>query len=177
MIVSMGTPQFILNLRKKIGHDELWLPGVTGVILRSGDGGGGEGTAQEVLLVQRSDNHHWTPVTGICEPSEQPDTAIMREALEETGLQIQVDRLLWVQAIDALTYINGDIASYMDTAFACSVVPGTSSIPHVADEESVAVGWFHVDELPAMKPRFEHLITIASTGTSRSPAGWGPAST
>ena len=111
MIVSMGTPQFILNLRKKIGHDELWLPGVTGVILRSGDGGGGEGTAQEVLLVQRSDNHHWTPVTGICEPSEQPDTAIMREALEETGLQIQVDRLLWVQAIDALTYINGDVAS------------------------------------------------------------------
>ena len=102
MIVSMGTPQFILNLRKKIGHDELWLPGVTGVILRSGDGGGGEGTAQEVLLVQRSDNHHWTPVTGICEPSEQPDTAIMREALEETGLQIQVDRLLWVQAIDAV---------------------------------------------------------------------------
>ena len=102
MIVSMGTPQFILNLRKKIGHDELWLPGVTGVILRSGDGGGGEGTAQEVLLVQRSDNHHWTPVTGICEPSEQPDTAIMREALEETGLQIQVDRLLWVQALPVI---------------------------------------------------------------------------
>jgi len=100
-----------------------------------------------------------------------------REAGEEPGLQIQVDRLLWVQAIDALTYINGDVASYMDTAFACSVVPGTSSIPHVADDESVAVGWFHVDELPAMKPRFEHLITIASTGTSRSPAGWGPAST
>ena len=28
----MATPDFILKLREKIGHETLWLPGVTGVV-------------------------------------------------------------------------------------------------------------------------------------------------
>ena len=30
-MAPMPTPDFIVELRKKIGHDELWLPGVTAV--------------------------------------------------------------------------------------------------------------------------------------------------
>ena len=39
----MPIPEFVLDLRAKIGHHLLWLPGVTAVI-RRGD---------EILLVQR----------------------------------------------------------------------------------------------------------------------------
>lgn len=53
----MATPPFIINLRSKIGHDPLWLPGVTVVILRDGATPG----AREVLLVRRVDNGHGHP--------------------------------------------------------------------------------------------------------------------
>lgn len=167
----MPTPQFIVDLRKKIGHDELWLPGVTAIILRT------EAAGPEVLLVQRADNKQWTPVTGICDPGEQPDVAAMRETKEETGLSIQVDRLLWVQAIGPVTYSNGDVASYMDTAFACSLLPESPEVPHVADDENIAVAWFSISELPAMKRRFEHLVSVAVEGAADAPAGWSPATT
>ena len=51
-------PDFVLALRDKIGHDPLWLPCVTAVVRR----------ADQVLLVRRADNGHWTPVTGIPDP-------------------------------------------------------------------------------------------------------------
>ncbi|RCV47204.1 NUDIX hydrolase, partial [Marinitenerispora sediminis] len=33
----MATPEFILELRKRVGHDPLWLMGVTGVVLDAAD--------------------------------------------------------------------------------------------------------------------------------------------
>ena len=69
-------PDFVVAIREKIGHDPLWLPGVTAVV-RRGD---------QVLLVERADNGRWTPITGIPEPGEEPAVAAAREALEEAGL-------------------------------------------------------------------------------------------
>ncbi|MFV8382165.1 NUDIX hydrolase [Corynebacterium hindlerae] len=149
------TPDFILQLREKVGHQELWLPGVTAVIL--------DGDA--VLLVKRSDNGQWTPVTGICEPQEEAHLTAIREAAEETGVRIKVDRLLWVQAVGPVEYPNGDVTSYMDTAFVCSLEEDSPEA-HVADDESTEVRWFPLDALPPMKPRFTHLIHAANTGIS-----------
>lgn len=56
----MPIPEFIVRLRHKIGHDPLWLPGTTAVVL-DGD---------RVLLVRRSDNGAWGPVTGVVDPGE-----------------------------------------------------------------------------------------------------------
>ena len=56
----MPIPEFIVELRELVGHRELWLPGVTAVVLRD----------DEVLLVQRSDNLAWGPVTGIVDPRQ-----------------------------------------------------------------------------------------------------------
>ena len=61
-------PDFVVDIRRKIGHDPLWLPAVTAVV-RRGD---------EVLLVERSDNGRWTPVTGIVDPGEEPAVAAAR---------------------------------------------------------------------------------------------------
>ena len=66
----MPTPEFILELRKKVGHDLLWLMGVSGYV---------EDEQGRVLLGRRSDTGEWAMVYGINEPGEEPaDTVRVR---------------------------------------------------------------------------------------------------
>lgn len=131
-------PDFVLALRDKVGPDHLlWLPGVTAVV-RRGD---------QVLLVRRSDDGQWTPVTGIVDPGEEPAVAAAREALEETGVRIRVDRLVSTSAHGEVVHANGDRAAYLDLTFACTWVDGDA---HVADDESTDVRWFPAGSLPPM---------------------------
>ena len=132
-----------------IGHHPLWLPGVTAVITR-GDG--------HILLVKRADNGAWTPVTGIVDPGEEPAIAAAREALEEAGVVISVDRLAATTVLPEITYDNGDRASYLDLTFACTWVSGEA---HVADDESTDVRWWPVDDLPPMS---EHMASRIEAG-------------
>jgi ADP-ribose pyrophosphatase YjhB (NUDIX family) len=147
----MPTPDFILALRAKMGHDLLWLPGVTAVIRRG----------EELLLVKRSDNGAWTPVTGIVDLGEEPAVAAAREALEETGVRIRVDRLAMTGAGNPVTYENGDRADYLDLTFACTWLSGEA---HVADDESTEVRWWPLDGLPEMSPRMVERIEAALSG-------------
>jgi ADP-ribose pyrophosphatase YjhB (NUDIX family) len=142
------TPEFVLTLREKIGHDLLWMPGVTAVI-RRGD---------ELLFVKRTDNGAWTPVTGIVDPGEEPAVTAAREAKEETGVEIRVDRLASTSAGLEKTYDNGDRAVYLDLTFACTWVSGE---PYVADDESTDVRWWPLDDLPAMSPEMRERVEAA----------------
>ncbi len=108
--------------------------------------------------MQRSDNHAWTPITGIVDPGEEPAVAARREALEETGVEIRVDRLAATSAGQEVTYDNGDRAIYLDITFACTWLSGDA---HVADDESVDVRWFPLDGLPEMSPRMLARIEAA----------------
>lgn len=145
---DMPIPDFIVRLRAKIGHDPLWLPGVTAVVLR-GD---------EVLLVRRSDNGQWAPVTGIVDPGEHPAVCATREVEEETGIHATVEALVWVNVSSPVVHVNGDHAQYLDHTFRCRYVSG---VAHAADDESEAVGWFPVDDLPAMASALRERITTA----------------
>jgi len=144
-------PEFILELRKHVGHAELWLPGVTAVVRRE----------DELLLVRRSDNGQWSPVTGIVDPGEDPGVTARREALEETGVRVTVDRLASISAGERVTHANGDLAVYLDLTFACTYVSGEA---HVADDESTEVGWFPLDALPPMKDALHERIAAALSG-------------
>ena len=103
----MPIPDFVRALREKIGTDELWLPGVTAVIIRDVPEGAPITAVPEVLLVKRADNGQWTPVTGIADPGEEPHQTAVREAKEEVGLDIQVEALLGVGAVGPVTYPMG----------------------------------------------------------------------
>jgi 8-oxo-dGTP pyrophosphatase MutT (NUDIX family) len=142
------TPDFVLQLRAKVGNDLLWMPGVTAVVRRG----------EEVLLVKRSDNGEWTPVTGIVDPGEEPAVTAVREAMEETGVEIRVDRLASTGVGDEVTYGNGDRAVYLDLTFACTWLSGEA---HVADDESVDVRWWPLDALPAMSAEVQERIDSA----------------
>lgn len=144
----MPTPDFILELRRHVGHAELWLPGVTAVIRRS----------EELLLVRRSDTGSWTPVGGIVEPGEPPAACARREALEETGVEITVDRLALVAAGEPQSYPNGDQVRFLTHTFACTWVSGEA---HPADEESSEVGWFGVDALPPLHAKYRERLDAA----------------
>ena len=81
----MSTPEFVLELRKKIGHDLLWLNGVTGCVLNEHG---------QLLLGRRSDTGEWAMVYGINEPGEQPADTVVREIKEETGIDAIVTDLV-----------------------------------------------------------------------------------
>ncbi len=140
----MPTPPFVTQLRRHIGHDLLWLPGATAVVVRHG------GATPELLLVRRADNGAWTPVTGIVDPGEDPHVAAVREVLEEACVVAEVERLVWVAAGDVVTYPNGDRAQFLDHTFRCAWVSGD---PTPGDDESTAAGWFPIDALPPMPER------------------------
>ena len=152
----MPTPEFILELREKIGHDLLWLPGVTGLVVDEAD---------RVLLVQRADNLRWTLVTGCLEPGEQPAAGIAREVLEETGVTVEVERVLAVETTHQVRHVNGDHAVYMDVAFVCRPTGGDA---RVNDDESVDVRWFPLADLPSMPERHEACVKRYLDGVERA---------
>ncbi|PLS30540.1 ADP-ribose pyrophosphatase [Bifidobacterium margollesii] len=136
----MATPQFILDLRKKIGHDPLWLIGVSAYV-EDADG--------RVLLGRRSDTGEWAMVYGINEPGEEPAVTVIREVKEETGVDCVPTELVSVKSsASMIRYANGDQAMYMDHLFVCRLADGGNSQPFVGDDESLNVGWFSPDDLP-----------------------------
>lgn len=134
----MATPEFIRAVRAFAGHQLLLLPGVTAVVFDD-DG--------RVLLGRRSDTGSWSLIGGIPEPGEQPAACAVREVYEETAVRCVADRVVLVQALERVTYPNRDQCQYMDITFRCRAVGGQA---RVNDDESLEVGWFAVDALPAL---------------------------
>ncbi|MGC0272331.1 NUDIX hydrolase [Pseudactinotalea sp. Z1739] len=132
----MPIPEFIRTLRTRIGHDLLWLPGLSAVVLRE-DG--------SILLGKRSDNGLWAVISGIPEPGEEPVPALEREITEETGVVARVRALASIRATPVITHGNGDIAQYLNLNFVADYISGTA---RVGDDESEAVGWFRPQDLP-----------------------------
>ena len=136
----MTTPKFILELREKIGHDLLWLTGITGVVLND---------RAEVLLVRRADNGRWSLVAGILEPGEQPALGLVREVHEETAVDVAVERLVSVTALPPAGYANGDQVQFLELCFRCRPLRGE---PRVNDDESLDVRWWPLADLPPLTP-------------------------
>lgn len=158
--VSMPIPEFIVELRRHIGHAPLWLPGATAVVIRD----------QQILLVQRSDNQAWTAVTGVVEPGENPADCAVREALEETGIHAIARRLALVQVSRPIVHANGDHAQYLDLVFRMDWVGGE---PFPADDESIDVRWFPLAEMPEMSADMRRRIEVASDDNLCAPTVFG----
>lgn len=146
----MATPDFILKLREKIGHESLWIPGARGVVFDD---------AGRVLLGQRADNGQWGLITGILEPGEEPAAGLLREILEETGVVAVAERLVSVDAVGPVTYPNGDVCHFLTVVFRCRYVSGDARIN---DDESLAVGWFLPADFPALMPGHLEAVRRAS---------------
>ena len=160
----MATPEFVTALREKIGHAPLWLAGASAVVL-DGD---------RILLIRRSDNGQWTPITGIIDPGEEPAVTLVREAREEANVDIEVEHLTstWVTA--PIVYDKGDRAQYLDLTFRCRYLGGD---PRPVDGEASEVAWFPLDGMPPMRPEMTARVrrAIENEGSayfSREPLEW-----
>ena len=161
----MTVPDFVLDLRRHIGHAPLWLPGCTAVVLRTGATSG----QAEVLVVRRRDTGRWTPVTGIVDPGEEAADACVREVAEEAGIVARPVRFLATEVLGPVTYPNGDVASYLDLAFALDWVSGE---PYPADGENTEACFVAVGEMPPMGDYFQRVTAQALAGTEVAAFRW-----
>jgi 8-oxo-dGTP pyrophosphatase MutT (NUDIX family) len=153
----MPIPDFIVELRRQIGQVPLWLPGATAVVIRD----------QQVLLIKRSDNLAWAPVTGIVEPGENPADCAIREVLEETGIHVVARRLALVSVSPPIVHANGDRARYLDLVFRMDWVGGE---PFPADDECLEACWVDLAQLPEMSADLRRRVEVASDDNFSAPA-------
>ena len=168
----MATPYYILKLREKIGHEQLFLPAVTAVIIRDVPPGAPVFEVPTVLLAKRADNGKWAPPSGICEPDEEVTITAIREVKEEVGLDATCEALLGVGKVGPVVFDNGDECMFMDTVMRLSVAPDAE--PVLSDDENTEVGWFSVAQLPtSVNPRHRVLIADA-VAQMKHPARFRP---
>lgn len=137
----MPIPPYVAHLRDRIGTDLLWLPGVTAVVL--------DHEGEQILLGRRADSGEWALLSGILDPGEEPAVGIVREVREETGVDVVVEALAAVTVTEQVRYPNGDLSQYLDLCFVCRPADAEAAQhAYPADEESLEVAWFGVDEIP-----------------------------
>ena len=154
----MPASDYVRALRARVGRDLLLLPGASALIFDD---------AGRVLLQRRGDSGRWSVIGGGVDPGETPAEAAVREAREETGLDVEPARLVGVYATPEITYPNGDRCAYVVTAFRCRVVGGTL---RPDGDESLELAWFDPAALPPM--RLDLRQRVLDAVPERGEAAW-----
>jgi ADP-ribose pyrophosphatase YjhB (NUDIX family) len=129
-----------------------------------------QNSSGRVLLQRRSDNGFWNLPGGGLELVENLETAVKREVLEETGLEVEVLRLIGVYSdpsITVMTYPDGRCLQYISSLFECRVMGGELRL----DVESLELGWFDPLSLPEpFSPN--HVMRMRDALERREAAFW-----
>ena len=149
ILSHMPISPYLKSLRDHIGHRHLLLPGVTAVVVDD---------LGRILLAERADTGRWALIAGVMDPGEQPAETIVREVYEETAVHVVPERITSVLTQPPFTYPNGDECEYVDITFRCRVVGGEA---RVNDDESLRVGWFALEDLPAIGELTRRRIELA----------------
>lgn len=98
--------------------------------------------------MQRADNGSWGLPGGYVEVGESVAAAAAREVLEETGVRVELGRLVGVYsdpALQVIAYPDGRRVQAVNLCFeARALSRGAPTTP----EETLATGWFAPDALP-----------------------------
>ena len=102
-IIYMVMEDYFKDLRHKIGHEEIIMPGVAGILF--------DDTRQEVLMEQRGDGEiGWSLVGGMQNLGESAPTSLIREFKEEAGIDVKITALIGVDTNFHHTFPSGDKA-------------------------------------------------------------------
>ncbi len=104
----------------------------------------------KILLIKRRDVPVWVLPGGGIDPGESPNTAIVREVLEETGFSVKVNRLVG-------DYIPINRLAKRTHLFECEILHGKAQIT----KETRGIQFFSFKELPPMPPPYLEWILDA----------------
>jgi ADP-ribose pyrophosphatase YjhB (NUDIX family) len=97
----------------------------------------------ELLLIQRADSGVWLYPTGWCDVGYSAPEVVVKEVLEETGIEAEPVRLIGV--LDGMRLGSSRIPLY-SLLFFCRAVGGEIKIHPL---ECTDAGWFTRDNLPS----------------------------
>jgi ADP-ribose pyrophosphatase YjhB (NUDIX family) len=129
---------YIQWIRERVGHEPIFLNFAAAFI---------RDKAGRLLLQKRGDKDAWGLPGGALELGESAEEAVVREVLEETGLQVQVEDFVGVYTRYFETYPNGDRAQSIALFFVCSILGGELAVDH---DETLALQFFPLTEVPAL---------------------------
>jgi ADP-ribose pyrophosphatase YjhB (NUDIX family) len=119
---------------------------------------------ENVLLTRRADNGQWCLPSGCAEPGESAAETCERETLEETGLQVQVKRLVTVYSSpDRLViYTDGGKFQFIIIAFEAEVIGGEATLSN----ETTEMGYFSLSQMDTIDifPHHRQFIVDALAG-------------
>jgi ADP-ribose pyrophosphatase YjhB (NUDIX family) len=116
------------------------VPGASAVVV-DGDG--------RILLHRRSDNGLWSIPGGAMEIGESIAETVVREVAEETGLEVEPERLVGIYSNPGhvIEYADGEVRQEFSICFACRPIGGR--LPDRADE-SLEIGFFAPEQIETM---------------------------
>ena len=119
----------------------------------------------EVLLMQRSDNGHWGLPGGYVELGESVADACAREVREETGVVVEVGKLIGVYSDPARQVIDYGDGRRVHAVNLCFEARATGSGAATTPHETLASAYFAATALPApLVPIHEIRIRDALAG-------------
>src|SRR5690606_36224671 len=109
--------------------------------------------------IQRRDNGHWEPPGGVLEHGETIDECLHREVLEETGLNVEPERLTGIYQ-----NMTRDVIALV---YSCRITSGTIR----TTEESQDFAWLTTEQIT---DRMDEAFAVRLIDARRDPA-LGPA--
>lgn len=115
-----------------------------------------------VLLIHKTDNDLWALPGGGHEVGESIAHTVVREVKEETGYDVEVDRLVgtYTNPGHVMAYDDGEVRQQFSIAFTARLVGGKAR----TSSESKRVEWVEPDDIdqlpmhPSMRMRLQHAL-------------------
>jgi ADP-ribose pyrophosphatase YjhB (NUDIX family) len=128
---------YVRRLRELIGKELLLLPSVSVLVQDQG---------HRLMLARHADSGLWGLVGGAVEVDERPDEAAIRETEEETGLRVELTRLVTTLGGPRfrVRYPNGDETAYVTIVYEAQVSGG---VQKPDGDEILELGWFGRSDL------------------------------
>lgn len=111
-------------------------------------------SGEKILLIKREDNGRWCLPGGQLDSGESVSETCVREVLEETGLEVEVEKLISVYSSPDMLLVYDDEHQYQVISFhfSVSVIRGKLRLSN----ETTDIGYFTLDEINNMDVMEHH---------------------
>ncbi|MBM7616711.1 ADP-ribose pyrophosphatase YjhB (NUDIX family) [Weissella uvarum] len=156
----MVMENYFKHLRSQIGHEEIIMPGVAGILF--------DETRTKILLEQRGDGEiGWSLVGGMQNLNESAMTSLQREFKEEANIDVAIKALIGIDTNFHHTFPNGDKAQIPMTLFEVEQTGGTL---HADGDETTQLTYVPLSSHPKMYNP-QHQLAVDQM-IRQAPYGW-----